>query len=89
LSGTPFGQERPYAEGTQEVIDQEVSRLLGDAEERAKNLLSENRETLDAVVAVLLEKETISGDELIAIVKRTHAPADGTSAEMASPRASN
>jgi cell division protease FtsH len=89
LSGPPFGQERPYAEGTQEVIDQEVSRLLGDAEERAKNLLTENRETLDAVVTVLLEKETISGDELIAIVNRTHAPADGTSAEMASPRASS
>jgi cell division protease FtsH len=71
LSGSPFGQERPYAEGTQEIIDQEVSRLLGEAEERARNLLSDNRGALDAVVAALLEKETISGEELADLVDRT------------------
>jgi cell division protease FtsH len=77
LSGSPFGQERPYAEGTQEVIDQEVSRLLGEAEERARNLLSENRSALDAVVAALLQKETISGAELADIVNRARAGSDG------------
>jgi cell division protease FtsH len=77
LSGPPLGQERPYAEGTQEVIDQEVSRLLGDAEDRARTLLSDNRSTLDAVVAALLEKETISGEELADIVGRAHVVSDG------------
>ncbi len=77
LSGQPFGQERPYAEGTQEVIDQEVSRLLGEAEERARNLLSDNRAALDAVVDALLEKETISGEELADIVNRAGAAVDG------------
>src|ERR1700734_972310 len=62
--GTPFGPERPYAEGTQEIVDQEVSRLLTEAEERARVLLSDNRAALDAVIAELLEKETISGEEL-------------------------
>ena len=75
VSGPAFGQERPYAEGTQEVIDQEVSRLLGDAEHRAHDLLTENRDALDAVVAALLEKETISGDELTDIVARVHGAA--------------
>ncbi|HEY1445998.1 MAG TPA: ATP-dependent zinc metalloprotease FtsH [Acidimicrobiales bacterium] len=85
LSGTPFGQERPYAEGTQEVIDQEVSRLLSEAEDRARTLLSDNRPALDAVVAALLEKETISGDELADIVRRTQAATDGLGPERPSP----
>ena len=67
-SGPVFGQERPYAEGTQQVIDQEVSRLLSEAEDRARVLLGDNRDALDAVIAALLEKETISGEELADIV---------------------
>jgi cell division protease FtsH len=71
-AGPVFGQERPYAEGTQQVIDQEVSRLLSEAEGRARALLSDHRDALDAVTAVLLEKETISGDDLAEIVGRSH-----------------
>jgi cell division protease FtsH len=70
-AGLPFGQERPYAEGTQEVIDQEVSRLLTEAEDRARVLLGDNRDALDAVIAALLEKETISGEDLAEIVARS------------------
>ena len=68
LGGTQL-QSRPYSEGTQLAIDEEVSRLLGEAEERARTLLGENRDVLDAVVARLLERETISGDELMEIVR--------------------
>jgi cell division protease FtsH len=84
LSVPQFGQERPYAEGTQEVIDQEVSRLLSEAEDRARELLSGNRDALDAVVAALLERETISGDDLTQIVDRFRAPAAGTQARVQS-----
>ena len=78
-AGLQFGQERPYAEGTQQVIDQEVSRLLTEAEDRAQGLLRDNRRILDAVIAVLLEKETISGDDLGNIVSgaREAASEDG------------
>ena len=76
-SGLPFGQERPYAEGTQQVIDQEVSRLLTEAEDRARVLLSDNRDALDAVIAALLEKETISGEELTDIVTRVQHDRSG------------
>jgi cell division protease FtsH len=76
-SGTVFGQERPYAEGTQQVIDEEVSRLLSEAEDRARVLLSSNRAALDAVIAALLEKETISGDDLTRIVDRSRGQANG------------
>jgi cell division protease FtsH len=79
LTGPAFGQERPYAEGTQEVIDQEVSRLLTEAEQRATNLLSDHRDALDAVIVALLDKETISGEELTEIVHRAQGVAvDGS-----------
>ena len=87
LSGSPFGQERPFAEGTQEVIDQEVSRLLGEAEDRARTLLSNNRNALDAVVAALLEKETISGDELRDIASRAGVVSDGRGPGIDDPSA--
>src|SRR3984885_2575505 len=61
---------RPFAEGTQLAIDQEVSRLLGEAEQRASQLLGENRVALDALIDELLEKETISGQELTDVVRK-------------------
>jgi cell division protease FtsH len=73
LGGQAMGQGRPYAEGTQRAIDEEVSRLLLEAEERARTLLTENRAALEAVVGVLLEKETISGQELTDAVRAARA----------------
>jgi cell division protease FtsH len=81
LGGSPLGQSRPYAEATQRAIDEEVSRLLRDAEERATALLTENRASLDSVVGLLLEKETISGQELTDVVRAARA-----SSPAASPR---
>jgi cell division protease FtsH len=62
---------RPYAEGTQLAIDEEVSRILSEAGERAQTILSERRVSLDAVIDLLLEKETISGVELMDVVRRS------------------
>jgi cell division protease FtsH len=59
---------RPYAEETQRAIDQEVARLLREAEGAATNLLLEHRDMLDRVVDLLLERETINGSDLAAIV---------------------
>jgi cell division protease FtsH len=59
---------RPYAEATQRAIDEEVARLLRDAEQRATHLLEHHRQELDRVVSLLLEKETIDGEELLAIL---------------------
>ena len=73
LGGQALGQGRPYAEGTQRAIDEEVSRLLLEAEERATTLLTENRAALEAVVGVLLEKETITGQELTDTVRAARA----------------
>jgi cell division protease FtsH len=60
---------RPYAEETQRAIDTEVARLLREAEVRATQLLREHHEILDRVVDLLIERETIDGSELAAIVQ--------------------
>jgi cell division protease FtsH len=60
---------RPYAEETQRSIDEEVARLLREAEDTATALLRENRDTLDRVIVLLLERETIDGSDLAAIVE--------------------
>jgi cell division protease FtsH len=63
----PFAA-RPYAEDTQRAIDQEVARLLREAEIRATSLLTDNRGLLDRVVELLLIRETIDGSELAELV---------------------
>jgi cell division protease FtsH len=63
----PFAA-RPYAEGTQRAIDQEVARLLREAETRATSLLMHNRDLLDRVIELLLIRETIDGSELAELV---------------------
>jgi cell division protease FtsH len=62
-----FGRA-PYAEATQQVIDEEVARLLRAAEQRATELLRTHREQFDRVVDALLEHETIDGSELLALL---------------------
>ena len=65
----PDGLARaPYAEATQQVIDEEVARLLRAAEQRATELLRTHREQFDRVVGALLEHETIDGSDLLALM---------------------
>jgi cell division protease FtsH len=62
---------RGYAEETQRLIDSEVERLLKEADERAAELLRSHRKALDEVVGQLLERETIDGEDVMAIVGGT------------------
>ena len=64
LDGRPVmncGQE------TASEIDHEVMKMLKEAYEEAKRLLSEHRESLDKIAAFLIEKETITGKEFMKI----------------------
>jgi cell division protease FtsH len=59
---------RVYAEATQRAIDREVARLLREAESRATGLLVDHLDLLHRAVDLLLERETVSGSELAALV---------------------
>nr|MDT0664410.1 ATP-dependent metallopeptidase FtsH/Yme1/Tma family protein [Micromonospora sp. DSM 115978] len=62
---------RAYSEQTQRVIDQEVARLLREAEQRAVELLTKHRPALDALTALLLEEETVDGAAVYELAHRT------------------
>ncbi len=53
---------------TQKEIDRKVVALVKEQHEKAKQILEENRELLDQIAKFLYEKETITGDEFMAIV---------------------
>lgn len=56
-------------DATAAEVDKEVMRLLKESYERAKELLSENREALDKIAEFLIEKETITGKEFMKIFR--------------------
>jgi cell division protease FtsH len=62
------GLRRPFSEETQRVVDQEVSRLLREAEERAVAMLNDHREELDWLAARLIEKETVDGKVVLEVL---------------------
>jgi cell division protease FtsH len=68
-----FG-DKNYSERMQRRIDQEVSRLLDEAMNRARNLVSTHRDALSRVAARLLAVEVIEGDELRRILREAGAP---------------
>jgi len=68
--GGPAMSSRPFAEATQAEIDNEVSRLLRQAEERAIALLKDHRPQLDSLVDLLLEMETVDGSDVYRLAGR-------------------
>ena len=58
------GTERHYSEETAREIDEEISRIISECHVRAREILKDKREILDELVAILLEKEVMDGDEL-------------------------
>jgi cell division protease FtsH len=71
----PFGPERgPYGEETAQRIDAEVRRIMEDAHDRARRVLSERRHLLETVTRRLLEKEVIEGDELRVLIAESEVP---------------
>ena len=69
--------QQAYLDCSQEtaaIIDKEVQKLLNESYEAAKKLLEDNRALLDEVSLFLLEKETITGDELMAFIKKPEEP---------------
>ena len=62
--GREIAQHRDYSEATAQKIDNEVTRLIKTAYDRAKVVLEENLDILHSLASLLLEKETVLGKEL-------------------------
>jgi len=62
--GKEIHEQQDYSDKTAEAIDKEVSVIIEEAMNRAKDILTNNKEKLEAMVARLMEKETIEQDEI-------------------------
>ena len=65
--GREIAEQRDYSEAVAEQIDREVRRLVNEAYQKARQLLIQYRDKLDAVAQRLLEVETLSREEFEAI----------------------
>lgn len=72
--GRDISRDRNFSEEVAATIDSEVRGIVEGCYQRALNVLSEHRDRLDAVVAVLKEKETINREEFLAIMEGRELP---------------
>ncbi len=68
--GRELGVKRPYSEATARIIDEEIKRFVNEAYHTAIEIVRNNREILEAIVEELLQKETITGEDIDRIVQR-------------------
>jgi cell division protease FtsH len=66
--GREFAQHKDYSEETAVLIDQEIRDIVTVAYDKAKNILTDNMNVLHALADALLERETLVGKEIDAII---------------------
>jgi len=67
--GREISHPRDYSEETARKIDEEVTILIKNSYKRAKKILNENIDILHKLAELLLEKETVKGDELDDLIR--------------------
>ncbi len=67
--GREIGMHRDYSETTAREIDEEVKRIVGEAESRAESIVKKNIDKLKTLAQTLLDKEILSGEEVDNILK--------------------
>jgi cell division protease FtsH len=67
--GRDLMHSRNYSESVAAIVDEEISKLLTEAHQEAFDILTENRDVLDALVVELLERETLDKGEVAEIFK--------------------
>ena len=71
--GKEIGQQRPYGEDTQTLIDQEVKKIVNKCYQDAKVMIEEHMDVLHKCAALLLEKERINRVEFEALFDAENA----------------
>jgi len=66
--GRDYSQQKNYSEEKSIIIDKEISSFVKNAEKNADRILAKYKHQLDDITKELLEKETISGDEMRNII---------------------
>ena len=84
--GHAVTQTQNVSEATAQLIDQEVRRLIEEAEGRARTILTEHLEDLHTISRALLEYETLSNDEIGTILRGEKVVRDDTGGAGTSDR---
>jgi cell division protease FtsH len=79
--GKEIQEPKDFSEGTAQVIDEEVQRLLREADDRALKLLEEHRSELDKLAEALLQKEELSREEIDRLLREENVATDGKPVE--------
>jgi cell division protease FtsH len=72
--GREVVQRREVSERTAELVDTELKRLLGEAYERARDIVTKHRDQLDRLAAALLERETLDREEVDLVMAGKRLP---------------
>jgi cell division protease FtsH len=72
--GKELIHNKNYSEDTSRAIDEEVRRIVESAHDKARTLISGNLEVLNQIAKALLERETLSGDDIDLIIKGEPLP---------------
>ncbi len=67
--GHSVAQRKNVSDATASVIDDEIRRLIDDGEVEARRILTDHRDDLEKLTQALLEYETLSGDEVRALLR--------------------
>jgi cell division protease FtsH len=67
--GREFSAEPDYSDEIAREIDDEIRRIVEEAHQSSKDILTEHREQLDTISKILLERETIEADEFVALLE--------------------
>jgi len=71
--GREIARHKDYSEKTAVDIDEEVKRIVIEAYNTSKNLLTENQDLLEAFAKALLEKETMDRAEIDSLIKEVES----------------
>lgn len=72
--GREWVQNKNYSEDTAKMVDMEVKRIVEEAHKRCRKLLEDNSETLHRIANALLERETITGEDLDLLMEGKELP---------------
>ena len=72
--GRDLMEDRNYSEDVATAIDEEVGSIIEECFQKAREILDENREVMDRIASVLLERETIGREEFLALLNGETLP---------------
>ena len=72
--GREWVQNKNYSEDTARLVDAEVKRIVEEAHERCTKILTQNIDKLHRIAEALIERETISGEELDMLIEGKPLP---------------